>query len=180
LLDLLSLLPLRGAARDLHSGSGLTANRTNLPNASELYPAFDWASRSPRPALGYRPLLALPPRFSAWRVTSLEPRTPHQPEPQSNRLLNPGAAVRSIFDSRRRSTLWRCLGTQTPTFLDCCILQRCFPINLRLSSLINHPALPLNSASNSRWLLHSLAPPSDSSPACAFDSVFQLNLRAAL
>jgi hypothetical protein len=27
----------------------------------------------------------------------------------------------------------------------------------------------LNSASNSRWLLHSLAPPSDSSPACAFD-----------
>jgi hypothetical protein len=60
LLDLLSLLPLRGAARDLHSGSGLTANRINLPNASELYLAFDWVSRSPRPALGYRPLLALP------------------------------------------------------------------------------------------------------------------------
>jgi hypothetical protein len=87
LLDLLSQLPLRGAARDLRSGSGLTANRKNLdllccfpcgraacdlrsgsgltanrinlPNASELYPAFDWASRSPRPALCYRPLRTL-------------------------------------------------------------------------------------------------------------------------
>jgi hypothetical protein len=58
-LDLLSLLPLRGAARDLRSGSGLTANRKNLPNASELYPAFDFTSRSPRPALCYRPSLAL-------------------------------------------------------------------------------------------------------------------------
>jgi hypothetical protein len=53
-------LPLRGAARDLRSGSGLTANRKNLPNASELYLAFDISSCSPRPALCYRPLLALP------------------------------------------------------------------------------------------------------------------------
>src|SRR3977135_800075 len=51
--------PCGDAARDLRSGSGLTANRINLPNASELYPAFDFASRSPRPALGYRPLLTL-------------------------------------------------------------------------------------------------------------------------
>ena len=80
MLDLLSLLPLRGAARDLHSGSGLTANRINLPNASELYPAFNWVSRSSRPALSYRPLLALRPHFSARTVTSLEPRTPHQPD----------------------------------------------------------------------------------------------------
>ena len=72
--------PCGAAARDLHSGSGLTANRINLPNASELYPAFNWVSRSPRPALSYRPSLALRPRFSAWTVTSLEPRTPHQPE----------------------------------------------------------------------------------------------------
>jgi hypothetical protein len=41
LADLLSLLPLRGAARDLCSGSGLTANRINLPCASELYLAFN-------------------------------------------------------------------------------------------------------------------------------------------
>src|ERR1700683_4788137 len=60
LLDLLAELPLRGAACDLRSGSGLTANRKNLPNASELYLAFDVSSRSPRPALCYRPLLALP------------------------------------------------------------------------------------------------------------------------
>ena len=53
-------LPLRGAARDLRWGSGLTANRKNLPNASELYLAFDISSCSPRPALCYRPLLALP------------------------------------------------------------------------------------------------------------------------
>ncbi|MGA8428748.1 MAG: hypothetical protein WB729_02925, partial [Candidatus Sulfotelmatobacter sp.] len=58
LLDLLSLLPLRVVARDLRSGSGLTANRINLPYASELYPAFNISSCSPRPALCYRPLLA--------------------------------------------------------------------------------------------------------------------------
>src|ERR1039457_5978227 len=78
LLDLLLQLPLRGAACDLRSGSGLTANRTNLPNASELYPAFDWVSRSARPALCYRPLLAFPPHFAMLRVTQLEPRTAHQ------------------------------------------------------------------------------------------------------
>jgi len=33
--------PCGAAARDLRSGSGLTANRKNHPNASELYPAFD-------------------------------------------------------------------------------------------------------------------------------------------
>jgi len=53
LLDLLSLLPLRGAARDLRLGSGLTTNWTNLSNASELYLAFNISSRSPRPALCY-------------------------------------------------------------------------------------------------------------------------------
>ncbi len=56
-------LPLRGAACDLRSGSGLTANRKNLPNASELYPASDVSSCSPRPALCNRPLLALPGHF---------------------------------------------------------------------------------------------------------------------
>ncbi|MGC2552347.1 MAG: hypothetical protein WA437_18950, partial [Candidatus Sulfotelmatobacter sp.] len=64
---------------DLRSGSGLTANRKNLPNASELYPAFDVSSCSPQPALCYRPLLALPFIFMK-RVTALESRTPHQPE----------------------------------------------------------------------------------------------------
>jgi hypothetical protein len=34
-------LSLRTATRDLDSGSGLTANRTNQFNASGLYPAFD-------------------------------------------------------------------------------------------------------------------------------------------
>jgi hypothetical protein len=75
-----TLLPLRGAARDLRLGSGLTANRKNLPNASELYPAFDLASRSPRPALCYRPLPALLLNLAIKKVTRLEPRTPHQPE----------------------------------------------------------------------------------------------------
>jgi hypothetical protein len=44
LADLLSSPPLRGATRDLSSGSGLTANRINLPYASELYPAFNISS----------------------------------------------------------------------------------------------------------------------------------------
>ena len=35
---------------------------------------------SPRPALCYRPLLAFLPNLAARKVTSLEPRTPHQPE----------------------------------------------------------------------------------------------------
>jgi hypothetical protein len=94
---------LRGAARDLHSGSGLTANRINLPNASELYLAFDWASRSPRPALGYRPLLALPPHFSAGRVTSLEPRTPHQPEKLKKLSQNDYCCTPSIFFVNEKS-----------------------------------------------------------------------------
>ena len=45
LADLLSKLPLRGVSRDLSLGSGLTANRINLPYASELYPAFNISSR---------------------------------------------------------------------------------------------------------------------------------------
>jgi len=56
-------LPLREGSCDLRSGSGLTANRKNLPNASELYPAFDVSSCSPQPALCNRPLLALPIHF---------------------------------------------------------------------------------------------------------------------
>jgi len=40
----LSSPPLRGATRDLSLGSGLTANRINLPYASELYPAFNISS----------------------------------------------------------------------------------------------------------------------------------------
>ena len=65
--------------RDLCSGSGLTANRTNQTNASGLYPAFDKSSvRLDQhvaidpcwPSLGH---LAMP------SVTSLEPRTLHQP-----------------------------------------------------------------------------------------------------
>jgi hypothetical protein len=55
---------LRGATCDLCSGSGLTANRKNLLNASELYPAFNWVSCSPRPALCYRPLLAFSRHFA--------------------------------------------------------------------------------------------------------------------
>ena len=72
----------RAFTRDRCSGSGLTANRINQSNASGLYPASDLGSRSPRPALCYRPLLALPRCLCArrLRVTWLEPRTLHQPE----------------------------------------------------------------------------------------------------
>ena len=43
--DLLSLLPLRGCCARSRLGSGLTANRINLPYASELYPAFNISPR---------------------------------------------------------------------------------------------------------------------------------------
>src|SRR5271155_3376889 len=104
LLDLLSLLPLRAAARDLCSGSGLTANRTNLPNASELCLAFDWVSCSPRPALCYRPLLAFPPHFAMLRVTELEPRTPRQAEKLKKLSKNDFVVLLLNFESTER---WR-------------------------------------------------------------------------
>jgi len=80
LADLLSKLPLRGVSRDLSLGSGLTANRINLPYASELYPASDSVSSvllDQRFAID--PCLPSFPSFDE-KVTSLEPRTPHQPE----------------------------------------------------------------------------------------------------
>jgi zinc protease len=66
---------------------------------------FDWASRSSRPALGYRPLLALPPHFSAGRVTSLEPRTPHQPEKLKKLSQNDYCSTPSIFFVNEKSSL---------------------------------------------------------------------------
>jgi hypothetical protein len=95
---------LRGAARDLRSGSGLTANRKNLLNASELYLAFDGASRSSRPALCYRPLLAFPHHFAMLRVTSLEPRTPHQPEKLKKLSKNDLVVLLLLSESMKR---WR-------------------------------------------------------------------------
>ena len=90
---------MRGAARDLHSGSGLTANRKNLPNASELCLAFDWVSRSSRPALCYRPLLAFAPRLSTLSVTQLEPRTLHQPEKLKKLSKNDPVVLFLILES---------------------------------------------------------------------------------
>jgi hypothetical protein len=93
--------PWGAAARDLCSGSGLTANRTNLPNASELYLAFDCASRSPRPALCYRPLPAFPPHFAMLRVTQLEPRTLHQPEKLKRLSKNDPFVLLLILESMK-------------------------------------------------------------------------------
>jgi len=65
---------LAGAARDLRLGSGLTANRINLPYASELYPAFNISSRFSSTSV--LPLtLAHPPSQSCDQESdSLEPR----------------------------------------------------------------------------------------------------------
>ena len=92
--------PCGDAARDLRSGSGLTANRINLPNASELYPAFDFASRSPRPALSYRPLLTLLFYIlQCEKVIALEPRTPHQPEKLKKLSKNDSVLLFSFSES---------------------------------------------------------------------------------
>jgi hypothetical protein len=106
LLDLLCCFPCGRAACDLHSGSGLTANRKNLPNASELYLAFDWVSRSSRPALCYRPLLAFPTHFAMLRVTALEPRTPHQPEKLKKLSKNDLVVLLLFLESMKRSRLY--------------------------------------------------------------------------
>ena len=77
---------------------GLPPTGQTSSTPAGLYPAFNWVSCSPRPALCYRASLALPrsscfsrspdcwlpsaPAFSYCRmpkVTSLDPRTPHQP-----------------------------------------------------------------------------------------------------
>jgi hypothetical protein len=60
LLTLFPQLPCGFIVSRSCSGSGLTANRINQFNASGLYPAFNSGSCSSRPALSYRPLLALP------------------------------------------------------------------------------------------------------------------------
>jgi hypothetical protein len=74
MLDLLSLHPLRVAARDLCLGSGLTANRKNLAYASELYPAFNISSRfSSTNALPVL-LRAIYLNLAAKTVSSLESR----------------------------------------------------------------------------------------------------------
>jgi hypothetical protein len=87
-------------------GSGLTANRINLLNASELYPAFDWASRSPRPALCYRPLLAFSCSLCSGRVTELEPRTPHQPEKLKKLSKNDLVLLLLNFESTKTSQVY--------------------------------------------------------------------------
>ena len=92
---------LAGAARDLRLGSGLTANRINLPYASELYPAFNIASRSPRPALCYRPLPALLLNLAIKKVTRLEPRTPHQPEKLKKLSKNDSVVLLLCFPSTK-------------------------------------------------------------------------------
>ena len=94
--------PCGDAARDLRSGSGLTANRINLPNASELYPAFDFASRSPRPALSYRPSLTLLFYIlQCEKVIALEPRTPHQPEKLKKLSKNESVVLLLFLESTK-------------------------------------------------------------------------------
>ena len=69
---------MRASARS-SSGSGLTANRTNLLDASGLYfaPTYLPVRLNQRFAIDPRsPSLR---HFAMQRVTSLEPRTPHQP-----------------------------------------------------------------------------------------------------
>lgn len=110
------------------SGSGLTANRINQFNASGLYPAFNDVSCSPRPALCYRALLALPSVISLesvhsilpvarpllvnalgalLKVTSLDPRTPHQPEKLQKLSKNDCVLHPINFWSMRKIRLYR-------------------------------------------------------------------------
>jgi len=92
-------LSLRTATRDLDSGSGLTANRTNQFNASGLYPAFNafpffldqrFAVEPCSPSsivlsklwctICWSPNNVALDSNNPRKVTLLDPRTPHQPE----------------------------------------------------------------------------------------------------
>jgi hypothetical protein len=89
---------LRTVTGDRARAPGLPPTGQTSSTPAGLYPASDWASCSARPALCYRALLALPRSFctscspDCWlpsvpafgycrmpKVTSLDPRTPHQP-----------------------------------------------------------------------------------------------------
>jgi len=86
-------------------GSGLTANRKNLPYASELYPAFDVSSLfSSTSALLIDPCS---PSFSPCgkKVTKLEPRTPHQPEKLKKLSKNDPVLLFLIFESTKNRNL---------------------------------------------------------------------------
>jgi hypothetical protein len=105
LLDLLSELPLRGPPRDLRLGSGLTANRINLPYASELYLAFNISSSfASTSALLIDPCS---PSFSprGEKVTVLEPRTPHQPEKLKKLSKNNPVLLLLDFQSTKNTAL---------------------------------------------------------------------------
>ena len=65
-----------------------------------------------------------------------------------------GFVFRLTSDFHRRSFFRRCLPTQPPTLIGCCILRRCRPVHLRLASPINLPALPADPTSDSYRLLH--------------------------
>src|SRR5579862_2931109 len=70
--------------------------QTDLTPRNSILP-LTLASRSPRPALCYRPLPALPPHLAMLRVTWLEPRTPHQPEKLKKLSKNDYVFTPSIF-----------------------------------------------------------------------------------
>jgi hypothetical protein len=60
-----------------------------------------------------------------------------------------GSAFPSVCDLRRLPTLQPCLRTQPPALTGCCRLRLRLPVDLRLASATNPPALPLNSTSDS-------------------------------
>jgi hypothetical protein len=62
-----------------------------------------WSSCSPQPALCYRPLLALCPNLAATTVTTLEPRTLHQPEKLKKLSKNDCVFTPSIFRVNEKS-----------------------------------------------------------------------------
>ena len=73
----------------------------------------------------------------------------------SRRLLHPsGSAFRLTFDLRRLPTFQPGLWNSTPGFHRLLLLRFCLPVDLRLASTANLPALPLNSTSGSHRLLH--------------------------
>ena len=103
---------------------------------------------------------------------------------QSNRRCVSGSSFQSTFDSRRRSIFRPCPRTQPPACTGCRIVRLILPLDLRLASPTDLPALPLElnlRLSSAVVLLQSdrpidlrLAPPIDR-PACPSNSTSGLH-----
>jgi hypothetical protein len=95
---------LRVATRDLSSGSGLTANRINQSTPRDSILPLTWVPVLLDQHFAIDPCL---PSFGFCnlKVTSLESRTPHQPEKLQNVSKNEVVFTPSVFRVKQKDAI---------------------------------------------------------------------------